>query len=162
MGDQPKVKYYNCGKWGHKSNNRPQSKKKGFAGAKSKDRSRGDKKSSSKMNGSQSQLRCHYCKKLGHIKPHCPKLKDKKGHEDRAYKGAYTHVDVVLAMDEGEEVVMDRKNSKYCGVCMVQGRTKVACPPHEAPSMDPRKYPYIGPIGIESDEKMNWLKPRLL
>jgi hypothetical protein len=89
MGGQPKMKCYSCGQWGHQSNNCPQSKKKGFAGAKSKDRSRGDK-SSSKKNGSQYQLRCHYCKKKGHIKPHCLKFKDKKVHEKRVNKGAYT------------------------------------------------------------------------
>jgi hypothetical protein len=130
MCGQPKVKCCDCGLWGHKSDNCPKKKKKnGFAGAKSKDRSRGDKKSSSKKDGSQSQLRCHHCKKLGHIKPSCPKCKAKMEQEDRANEGAYSHVDVVLAMDEGVEVVMDRKNSKCCGVCMVQGRTKVACPP---------------------------------
>ena len=53
MGGQPKMKCYSCGQWGHKSNNCPQWKKKGFAGAKSKDRSRGDKRSA-KKNGSQS------------------------------------------------------------------------------------------------------------
>jgi hypothetical protein len=50
-------------------------------------------------------------------------------------------MDVILAMDEGVEVVMDRTNSKYCGVCMVQDTTKVACPPYEAPLMDLMKYP---------------------
>jgi hypothetical protein len=96
-------------------------------------------------------LRCHFCKKKGHIKPHCPKLKDRKEHEGKANEGACTHVDAVLAMDEGVGVVMDRKHSKYCGVCMVQGRTKIACPPFEAPLMDQLQYPYMGPIGIDSN-----------
>jgi hypothetical protein len=44
MGGQSKVKCYNCGQWGHKSNNCPKKKKKGLAGVKSKDRSRGNKR----------------------------------------------------------------------------------------------------------------------
>jgi hypothetical protein len=84
------------------------------------------------------------------MKKSCPKLKAKM--EERANEGAYTHVDIVLAMDEGVEVVLDGTDSKYCGVCMVQGKTKVACPPYEAPLMDQRKYPYMGPIGIDSNE----------
>jgi hypothetical protein len=34
MSGQPKVKCCNCGQWGHKSNNCPKKKKKGFTGAK--------------------------------------------------------------------------------------------------------------------------------
>ena len=100
-------------------------------------------------------MRCHCCKKLGHIKPSCPKHKAKMEQEDRANEGAYTHVDVVLAMDEGVEVVMDRKHSKCCGVHMVQGRTnlKVACLPYGAPLMDPTKHPCMGPIGFDSDDE---------
>jgi hypothetical protein len=127
--------------------------KKGSAGGKSKDRSGGDKKSSSKKGGSQSQLRCHHCNKLGHIKPQCPKLKDKERNEERANEGAYTHVDVVLATDEGVEVVMDRKHPKYCGPCRVQDATKIACPPFEAPLMDMMKYPYMSPIRHESKDE---------
>jgi hypothetical protein len=155
MDGQPKVKCYTCGQWGHKCNNCPKTKKKKkrFAGAKSKYRSRGDKKSSSKEDRNQSHLRCHHCKKMGHVRNFCPKLKDKMEYEDRANEGAYTHVDVVLAMDIGVEVVMDRTNSKYCGVCMVQDATKVACPPYEAPLMNLMKYPYMGPIGVDSDEE---------
>ena len=58
-------------------------------------------------------------------------------------------MDVVLAMDEGVEVVMDRKNTN-CRVCRVQHATKVVCPPYEAPLMDLMKYPYMSPIGHES------------
>jgi hypothetical protein len=83
MGGQPKVKCYNCGQWGHKRNNCPQ-KKKGFTGAKSKDRSRGDRMSLSKKDGNQSHLRCHCCKQVGHVKKYCPELKAIVKHEDRA------------------------------------------------------------------------------
>ena len=76
MGGQPKMKCFGCGQWGHKSKDCPL--KKGQAGAKPKDKSKGDKKNSSKKGGNHSQLSCHYCKKLGHIKPNCPKLQDKK------------------------------------------------------------------------------------
>jgi hypothetical protein len=84
----------------------------------------------------------------GACEEYCPKVKDKN--DDPAKEGACTHVDVVLAMDEGVEVVTDRKHSKYCGVCRVQAATKVACPPNEAPLMDLMKYPYMSPIGYES------------
>jgi hypothetical protein len=86
---------------------------------------------------------------MGHVKKYCPKLKDKN--EDTANQGAYTNVEVALAMDEGVEVVMDGKRLKYCGVCRVQDVTKVACPLYEAPLMDLMKYPYMSPIGYESE-----------
>jgi hypothetical protein len=94
-------------------------------------------------------LRCHFCKKKGHVKKKCFKWKVQQ--ERLASEGNYSHVDVVLAMEDGVEVVMDRKHSPYCGVSMVQGRTKVPCEPFEYPLLDMSKHPYMGPIGIDSD-----------
>ena len=70
---------------GHKINNCPMKKK---SDGKSKDE--GDWKGSSKKGGNKSHVRCHYCKKLGHIRPHCPKLQDMEKNED----GAHTIVDL--------------------------------------------------------------------
>ena len=83
-------------------------------------------------------MKCHYCKKLGHIRPHCPKLQDKEKNED----GAYTHVDVVLAMDDGLEIGMDRKVQEAV----------VACSPCEDPLQDMMRYPFMSPIRHEVSE----------
>ena len=147
MGGRPKMKCFGCGQWGHKSKDCPLKKSDG----KSKDKSKGDKKNSSKKGRKESQVRCQYCKELGHIRPHCPKLQDKEKKGDRANDGASTHVDVVLAMDEGVEIVMDRENTN-CGVCEVQETTKVACSPYEAPLMDLMRYPYMSPMRHEDSK----------
>ena len=149
MGGSPKMKCFGCSQWGHKSKDCPKKKK---SDGKSKDRSKGDWKGSSKKGGKESHVRCHHCKKLGHMRPHCPRLQDKEKNED----GAYTHVDVVLAMDDGLEIGMDRENTSY-GVCEVQ-EAMVACSPYEDPVKDVMRYPFMSPKRHEDPEDKDSLE----
>ena len=132
MGGGPKVKCFRCGQWGHKSNVCPVKKSDG------KSKENGDWKGSSKnlKGGNKSHVRCHFCKKLGHIRTHCPRLMDKEKNE------AYTHMDVVLVMDE--ELEMDKRDASY-GVCEVNEAVG-ACSPCEDPLKDMMRYPCLSPI----------------
>ena len=132
MGGGPKVKCFRCGQWGHKSNVCPVKKSDG------KSKENGDWKGSSRnlRGGNKSHVRCHFCKKLGHIRTHCPRLMDKEKNE------AYTHMDVVLVMDE--ELEMDKRDTSY-GVCEVNEAVG-ACSPCEDPLKDMMRYPCLSPI----------------
>jgi hypothetical protein len=145
---QPKVKCYKCGQWGHKRNKCPGRRKKNSGGDKSKNKGHSSKKEEEKC----STKKCHFCKKKEHVKKTCFKWNGQQENIASDIEGNYSHVDGVLTMEDGVEVVMDRKQSPYCGVCTVEGRTTMPCKPSECPLMDRSKHPYMEPIAIDSDE----------
>ena len=106
--------------------------------------------------GNKSHVRCHFCKKFGHIRAHCPKLMDKEKNE------AYTHMDVALVMDDRLE--MDKEDTSY-GAYEVQEAVG-ACSPCECPVKDTMRYPCLSPIRCEEypkDERREpWMLPREL